>query len=84
MKENNRGFTLLDGDKIAVLTAQFVGEELQAAGLTDAINMGIVQTAYANGAAHKAVLSKGIECPYAKTGKKEKTKTEWKMCEIVY
>ena len=82
MKENNRGFTLLDGDKIAVLTAQFVGEELQAAGLTDAINMGIVQTAYANGAAHKAVLSKGIECPYAKTGKKEKTKTEWKKCEI--
>lgn len=78
MKENNRGFTLLDGDKIAVLTAQFVGEELQAAGLTDAINMGIVQTAYANGAAHKAVLSEGIECPYAKTGKKEKTKTSGK------
>ena len=66
----DKGFTLLDGDKIAVLTAQFVGEELDAADLRDTIKMGIVQTAYANGAAHKAVLSKGIECPYAKTGVK--------------
>ena len=66
-----KGFTLLDGDKIAVLTALFVGEELEAAGLTgEDVNMGIVQTAYANGAAHKAVLAKGIECPYAKTGVK--------------
>jgi phosphoacetylglucosamine mutase len=65
-----KGFTLLDGDKIAVLTAQFVGEELEACGLADEINMGIVQTAYANGAAHKAVLSKGIQCPFAKTGVK--------------
>jgi phosphoacetylglucosamine mutase len=67
---SEKGFTLLDGDKIAVLTAQFVGEELEACGLSDEINMGIVQTAYANGAAHKAVLAKGIECPYAKTGVK--------------
>jgi phosphoacetylglucosamine mutase len=64
------GFRLLDGDKIAVLTAQFVGEELEAAGLTDRVRMGIVQTAYANGAAHNTVVARGIECPYAKTGVK--------------
>eukprot|EP00946_MAST-07B_sp_MAST-7B-sp1_P004237 g4237.t1 len=64
------GFRLLDGDKIAVLTAQFVGEELEAAGLTSKVRMGIVQTAYANGAAHKYVVARGIECPYAKTGVK--------------
>ena len=64
------GFRLLDGDKIAVLTAQFVGEELRAAGLSDRVKLGIVQTAYANGAAHKSVVERGIECPYAKTGVK--------------
>jgi phosphoacetylglucosamine mutase len=64
------GFRLLDGDKIAVLTAQFVGEELEAAGLQADVRMGIVQTAYANGAAHKSVIGAGIECPYAKTGVK--------------
>ena len=40
-----KGFILLDGDKIAVLTAQFIGEELLAAGFSSTdINMGIVQT----------------------------------------
>ena len=68
--DGDNAFRLLDGDKIAVLTAQFVGEELDAAGLRGEVHMGIVQTAYANGAAHKCVESRGIECPYAKTGVK--------------
>ena len=69
-KRSQNSFTLLDGDKIAVLTAQFVAEELAAAGLGDEVRVGIVQTAYANGAAHKCVLASGIDCPYAKTGVK--------------
>jgi len=62
-------FLLVDGDKIAVLAADFVGEQLKLAGIKD-INLGIVQTAYANGGAHDYVLGQGIECPYAKTGVK--------------
>lgn len=62
-------FELVDGDKIAVLAADFIGEQLQIAGITD-VKLGIVQTAYANGGAHDYVLSRGIECPYAKTGVK--------------
>lgn len=63
-------FRLLDGDKIAVLTADFLNSQLKAAGLDSQVQLGIVQTAYANGAAHAAVLGKGIRCPYAKTGVK--------------
>jgi len=63
-------FQLLDGDKIAVLTADFLNANLKAAGLDQKVSLGIVQTAYANGAAHAAVLAKGIKCPYAKTGVK--------------
>ena len=47
-------FRLLDGDKIAVLVTQFLQEELralQAVGLATGLRCGIVQTAYANGAA---------------------------------
>ena len=62
-------FVLLDGDKIAVLAADFLNELLKEAGEND-VKLGIVQTAYANGAAHDYVISKGIECPYAKTGVK--------------
>ncbi|CAG8546771.1 6583_t:CDS:10 [Ambispora leptoticha] len=41
-------FKLLDGDKIASLAAGFIMELIKASGLEE-INVGVVQTAYANG-----------------------------------
>jgi len=39
---------MLDGDKIAVLFAQHLGDLVKRAGFTD-LKLGIVQSAYANG-----------------------------------
>jgi phosphoacetylglucosamine mutase len=45
-------FKLLDGDKIAALAASFIGDQLQALGRDgEQWRVGVVQTAYANGAA---------------------------------
>eukprot|EP01043_Picozoa_sp_COSAG02_P063840 COSAG02_NODE_9160_length_2306_cov_1.932941_1_plen_551_part_00 len=41
---------LVDGDKIAALFARFIKAQLDAAGLSDDVTLGCVQTAYANGA----------------------------------
>ena len=69
-----RSFRLLDGDKIAVLVTQFIQEELhelQAVGLGRDIRCGIVQTAYANGAATAYVRNTvGADVVIAKTGVK--------------
>ena len=46
-------FHMLDGDKIAALTAGFIVELVKNAGLEGQINLGVVQTAYANGASTK-------------------------------
>ena len=52
-------FQLLDGDKIAVLAADFLADQLKDAGcLGKPVKLGVVQTAYANGAAHDYVLGK--------------------------
>ena len=68
---DDRGqFTLLDGDRIATLAAVFIAEQVRAAGL-DGINIGVVQTAYANGASTeyiRRVLNLDAEC--ASTGVK--------------
>lgn len=48
-------FRLLDGDRIATLAAAFFADLLRDSGLTDQLRIGIVQTAYANGAATKYV-----------------------------
>lgn len=51
---DDRGqFRMLDGDKIAALVAAFIVELVKAAGLDDSIKVGVVQTAYANGASTK-------------------------------
>lgn len=51
---NDKGqFRMLDGDKIGALVAAFIGELAKAAGLEEKIKVGIVQTAYANGASTK-------------------------------
>lgn len=44
------GFHLLDGDRIATLAARFIGDLARSAGLGEKIKVGVVQTAYANGA----------------------------------
>ena len=44
---------MLDGDKIAALVAAFIVELVKLAGLDDKIEVGVVQTAYANGASTK-------------------------------
>ena len=46
-------FHMLDGDKIAALVAAFIVELVKTAGLEGKINVGVVQTAYANGASTK-------------------------------
>ncbi|SCV70267.1 BQ2448_1661 [Microbotryum intermedium] len=43
-------FHLLDGDKIATLAAKFLIDLVGKAGLQGAVKVGVVQTAYANGA----------------------------------
>eukprot|EP00397_Hematodinium_sp_SG-2012_P015635 GEMP01015927.1.p1 GENE.GEMP01015927.1~~GEMP01015927.1.p1 ORF type:complete len:530 (+),score=139.17 GEMP01015927.1:69-1658(+) len=65
-------FHLLDGDRIATLFAMHLGPLLKKANLKDKLQIGIVQTAYANGAAKSfAENIFGAENVYcAKTGVK--------------
>jgi len=46
-------FRMLDGDKIAALVAAFIVELVKASGLEGQLKVGLVQTAYANGASTK-------------------------------
>lgn len=46
---------MLDGDKIATLAASFIGDLAREARLADELKIGVVQTAYANGASTKYV-----------------------------
>jgi phosphoacetylglucosamine mutase len=50
-KDDKSVFRLLDGDRIATLVASFFGDLVRSSGLADQIKIGVVQTAYANGAA---------------------------------
>ncbi|KAE8352547.1 hypothetical protein BDV28DRAFT_134913 [Aspergillus coremiiformis] len=43
-------FRLLDGDRIATLAASFIGDLTKNAGIAQKLKIGIIQTAYANGA----------------------------------
>lgn len=47
-KDDNEKFHLLDGDKIATLVASYIKELIEESNLD--ISLGLVQTAYANGA----------------------------------
>jgi phosphoacetylglucosamine mutase len=44
------GFFMLDGDRIASLAASFIGDLVRSAGIDEDLRIGVVQTAYANGA----------------------------------
>ncbi|KAF9457054.1 phosphoacetylglucosamine mutase [Collybia nuda] len=46
-------FHMLDGDKIAALVASFIVELVKSSGLENEVKVGVVQTAYANGASTK-------------------------------
>ncbi|KAI0801185.1 phosphoacetylglucosamine mutase [Fomes fomentarius] len=67
---DDRGqFHMLDGDKIAALVAAFIVELTKSAGLDDKIQVGIVQTAYANGGSSK-YLSERLPVKCVPTGVK--------------
>jgi len=51
----NTGFFMLDGDRISSLAASFIGDLIQSAGLKDSLRVGVVQTAYANGASTRYI-----------------------------
>lgn len=64
-KDEKNVFRLLDGDRIATLVASFLGDLVRQSGLADALKIGVVQTAYANGAATKYVeetLKLKVDC----------------------
>lgn len=53
--KDGKTFRLLDGDKIAVLAALFIGDLVKRANLEDNLKLGVVQTAYANGSSTKFI-----------------------------
>ncbi|KAH4939172.1 phosphoacetylglucosamine mutase [Parastagonospora nodorum] len=61
-KDEQNVFRLLDGDRIATLVASFFGDLVRSSGLADQIKIGVVQTAYANGAATEYV-EKNLRLP---------------------
>ena len=69
-----RGWRLLDGDKIATLYALFINTELNKIGQELPLSVGLVQTAYANGASthyvSKVMKNSAIQIKLAKTGVK--------------
>ena len=56
------GFFMLDGDRISSLNASFIGELVRSAGLQDDLRIGVVQTAYANGASTN-YIEKHLQLP---------------------
>ncbi|KAG8717644.1 Phosphoacetylglucosamine Mutase [Ceratobasidium sp. 394] len=56
--DERREFKLLDGDKIAALVAGYFVDVVKGAGLAGKIEVGIVQTAYANGNSTKYLASR--------------------------
>ncbi|KAF2006822.1 Phosphoacetylglucosamine mutase [Amniculicola lignicola CBS 123094] len=64
-RDANNMFHLLDGDRIATLVASFLGDLVRQSGLAESIKIGVVQTAYANGAATNYVeknLKLKVDC----------------------
>lgn len=70
LKEQNNEWILIDGDKIAALFSLFMSQELEAAGLNEEYRLGVVQTAYANGASTIFLKNHNIPVTIAKTGVK--------------
>jgi phosphoacetylglucosamine mutase len=69
--EKSGELALLDGDKITCLVAGYIKQLLVKAGLVEKVSMGIVQTAYANGASTKYMQNDlKVDVQMAKTGVK--------------
>ncbi|CAK3823481.1 Phosphoacetylglucosamine mutase [Lecanosticta acicola] len=69
--EDGSIFRLLDGDRIATLAASFLGELVDKSGLSDKIKVGVVQTAYANGASSKYIQERlKLKSEFTPTGVK--------------
>ncbi|KAF8213092.1 phosphoacetylglucosamine mutase [Mycena galopus ATCC 62051] len=62
-------FHMLDGDKIAALVSDFIVDLVKTSGLDSQIKLGVVQTAYANGASTK-YLSERLPVKCVPTGVK--------------
>ena len=63
--DESGNFTMLDGDRIATLGAVFLADMTRTAGIDEKLKIGIVQTAYANGASTEyveKVLKLPVEC----------------------
>ncbi|SPN97137.1 probable phosphoacetylglucosamine mutase [Cephalotrichum gorgonifer] len=56
------GFFMLDGDRISSLAASFIADLIRSANLQDELRIGVVQTAYANGAS-TAYIEKHLQLP---------------------
>ncbi|KAF2202362.1 Phosphoacetylglucosamine mutase [Delitschia confertaspora ATCC 74209] len=70
-KDANNVFHLLDGDRIATLAASFLGDLVRQCGLADSFKIGVVQTAYANGASTQYVeRDLGLQVVCTNTGVK--------------
>lgn len=66
MDEDNK-FHLLDGDRIATLIAGFLKEILEETGLNNELSLGLVQTAYANGASTEYINNKLVSVFFSTT-----------------
>jgi len=60
--DSDNKFRLLDGDRIATLAASFIGDLARQSGIADKLKVGVVQTAYANGAA-STYVEKNLKLP---------------------
>lgn len=60
--DENNGFHLLDGDRMATLIASYLKEILEKCGID--LKLGLVQTAYANGASTEYIAEK-LKVPVA-------------------
>ncbi|KAK1832856.1 N-acetylglucosamine-phosphate mutase [Podospora conica] len=56
------GFFMFDGDRISSLAASFIGDLVTGAGLRDDLRIGVIQTAYANGAS-TSYITKHLKLP---------------------
>eukprot|EP00892_Ulva_mutabilis_P011143 jgi/Ulvmu1/8400/UM042_0107.1 len=67
---SNQAPQIIDGDYIAALVATFAHELIADLPTTDNISLGVIQTAYANGAATEALRARGVSTELALTGVK--------------
>jgi phosphoacetylglucosamine mutase len=70
LKTEGSMWVLLDGDKIAAVMSVLIARELEASGLDKEYHMGVVQTAYANGASTMFLKENKVTVVMAKTGVK--------------